>query len=134
MKGCTCPCCNQTAKVYKVRLNEEMGRALGELVRFSGRWVHVPSELPHLARSRSYPKLAFWGLIEAQRGHGPDKRCSGYWRVTDLGKRFAFGEITVADAVFLYNGKALGFGRKQINIGDLTGTKFDFREIMEEAR
>lgn len=127
IKGCDCPCCGQTAKLYKLKLVRPMVEGLVLLYRvtktkpFPSDYIHTPSEfLKHnmSATERNLAPLRHWGLIESA--------APGMWRLTKKGIQFAEGQIILPYAVYLFNRKAYGFDKsKRLSIGDVMGAGFD---------
>lgn len=122
--GVACPCCDQTVKEYRRSINTGMARSLIDIYQVAAQpghseWVHVPTEIG--ARSREEGKLAYWGLLEEQitrRDDGPRRR--GFWRITDTGKAFVEGRITLPKYTYVYNRSVTGFSAKQrVSISDI---------------
>lgn len=136
--GVRCPCCDQYAKVYERKLNSGMAVALiaiyvvSERLRPQDGWLSIPRDLEGVGRSlatvltnREYPKLRFWGLLE------PSPKAAAVWRITDEGKRFVRGEITVPRTVRLYDGEVLeSEAHGYSTIRDALADKFDYEELM----
>ena len=96
------------------------------------RYHHVPSS-GAINGGGDYAKLRYWGLIERMpKDPGQDKRSSGMWRLTKLGRRFVYGQATVS-AVCYYRhpeGGVLGFETEQIGIEEALGKNFSYRSLM----
>ena len=140
-EGVVCPCCDQYAKVYRRKLNSGMVRALIWLVRQSGQsttpgsafpWTDVPATAPTwVQRSRELPKLAYWEMIEQRWNDAdPTKRCSGIWRPTRAGERFARSEVPVSSHVYVYNGSVVGRSDRNTWVREALGVRFDYGELM----
>jgi hypothetical protein len=137
-RGARCHCCNQFVKVYNRKLNSGMAACLVVLNRLQklepGQWLYVPDLVqahPVLANSREYPKLRYWGLVETRETDDPDKKDSGYWRVTELGGEFAEGRVTIPSHVRIYDRRLLDFSGEDVDIEACLGNKFSYRELME---
>jgi hypothetical protein len=149
-KGKKCPCCDRFVKVYKRKFNSAMGRALIILYRHYNspmgmklgpeEWVHFPTLLMGKGAQRSDEgKLAIWGLVEKLSGLRDDgSKRNGFYRITDLGRKFARSEIDLPAHAFLYyGGQVLGFSdgdkypKALVRIGDVFGKSFNYREMME---
>lgn len=140
--GAQCPCCDQRVQLYKRPLTSSMMYVLVELHRyFSGShaepWVHVgrymsEKNVPEAIRGGDFAKMRFWGLIEEKpeiRDDGSPR--AGYYRITDLGKRFVRGEVRVPAYVFLYNEKPVKREvTETVSIQEALGKKFNYRELM----
>jgi hypothetical protein len=135
-EGVSCPCCGQFAKVYKRTFNASMAKALVWLhitsVDCTDRWVDVANVAPKwLLRSREFPKLAFWGLIEqAPNVHDEHKRASGVWAITDLGRKLVQQKVTIPRAAYVYNGQVIRHSDDHTTIREALGTHFDYRDVM----
>lgn len=129
--GDHCPLCGQHAKMYKRKINAGMARSLIHMYRSAGTgWIHVKLIG---AASREEGKLAYWGLVEEQKGSGLHGGRAGYWRVTDKGRAFLQGQLTVPKYAKVYDGKVRGFEGDPVTIKDALGTKFDYNDLMRGA-
>jgi len=143
--GVSCPCCGQLAKLYRRTLNSAMARALIAMVRLDDRhagvmvygggyrWHYVKS-LP-LIQGRhgggDFAKLRWWGLIaEMPKGDAPQRRTSGMWRVTDLGRRWVFEADTVPRSVLIFDGQVQDICGKPIGVREALGRHFDYSALM----
>ena len=96
-----------------------------------GDYYHVPSS-GAINGGGDYAKLRFWGLIEAMPNSDSNKRSSGMWRLTHLGREFVFGRTTVS-AICYYRhpeGGVLGFEPEQISIVEALGKHFSYPSLM----
>jgi hypothetical protein len=139
-RGVVCPCCDQIVKVYSWALLAKMAATLVWMTRVqrqgSKGWIHVnaPTTPAWIKEDRSYPKLVHWGLIESlQRAPGSSKRCSGYWRPTVTGRKFARGESRAARRVFVCNNRCVGRDPTTVTIRDALGTQFDYDKLLRGA-
>lgn len=136
-KGHTCPCCTQFVKVYKRPIPNATARVMIALFRQGeGRnYIFLPAVLdtmkgtPHQG---GYGTLGqFWGLMEQMPGEREDgSNRVGWWRLTDLGRRFVRLEARVPKYARIYNGRCLGHAGEQVTIRDALGSKFDYAELM----
>jgi hypothetical protein len=133
-----CPCCGQTAKVYKRALPSATARVMIALYRAgatNGTYVFLPDLLdgmkgtPHQG---GYGTLAhFWGLMEVQPGERADgSKRVGWWRLTPQGVAFVEGRARAPKFARLYAQRCLGFTGEPITIRDALGNKFDYNELM----
>ncbi len=135
-KGIICPCCNQNVKMYRWRISAVIAKCLLDMYKLSidnpKRWVHPLHDLEQ--NSGDYAKLRYFGLIESdQEVPEEDKKASGFWRITPLGKSFVLNRATVALKVKIYNQNSYGFEGKQISIIDALGKKFSYSELMNDS-
>ena len=132
-EGTHCPTCGQFAKRYNRKVNSGMARSLIAMYRLTvaedhGEWIHVPTEIG--ARSREEGKLAYWGLVEPMSVVNADRNPSGMWKLTERGKRFARGQITVPEYAEVYNGTVRGHFGREVTINDALGKHFSLADLM----
>jgi hypothetical protein len=130
----TCPCCEQTAKVYRRALHAEMARLLIKLFWLGGgalrEWVHV-QKLYTRGSSGDYAKLRFWGLVEPSDHRTQEQNAAGHWRVTERGVDFVLGRISVQSHVLVYNNQKVDDDHEaRITITDALGDRFDYQALM----
>ena len=134
-KGATCPCCKRLAKVYKRKLNSGMAYFLIRLYRVRGlKPTHINDFIGEQKMTASMVGgvlLHQWGLIEEVPDDDTEKYKSGVYRVTELGARFARGEVRVKKFVHLYDNRLLKVseGITTVSIQDALGDKFDYQEL-----
>jgi len=136
--GATCPTCNQHVKLYKRKLNSFMAYALLLIDRYFRQpdakdCLHVPSYLiSQNATDRECAKLRYWGLIEEMDKVRDDGSVhAGYYRITELGKKFVNRQVRVPMYVFLYNGSPVKRADVEtIDIYEALGEKFNYNELM----
>jgi hypothetical protein len=135
-KGLDCPCCGRYAKVYRRTMTSAIARLLIWMYNKSGDatpWIHLNSAegIGTLHRG-DHAKLRFWGLVEAKPIEESDgeKRCAGYWRITEKGKKFVRNEIEVPAKIILLFNEFIGFDGNQMSIKDALGKKFSYSDLM----
>jgi hypothetical protein len=135
--GVKCPCCDQFAKVYKRKINSFMSQALILINNYFSKsdaeeWLHVPSYLVEVgAKDRECAKLRYWGLIEEKESdRGDGSKHSGYYKITEVGKKFAKGLIKIPKYVYLYDGQLQDFGGEYVTIQETLKEHFSFSELM----
>ena len=125
--GGNCPCCGKWGKVYKYKLSQHLALALRWIVvhgKENG-WVHVQNTAPRwMLKSKTYPLLAHWKLIEHQSNR------SGIWRATYIGTMFSEGQINQPSAVYIYDNDIWGFDSAEVSFRGCFGDHFDFDEMM----
>jgi hypothetical protein len=139
-KGCECPACGQNVKLYKRKLNSSMAYAAIIMYRLQkdsvipNQYFKMNEEIAKLKIPSSnieYAKLAHWGLVEEKpKNDNPKTKTSGYWRLTDLGIKFALGRVSVPKHVFIYNNKNHSVSEERTRIDSSLGDKFDYNELM----
>lgn len=132
--GTDCPCCGQLVKLYKRKLNSGMAYGLIKAYKMSGNeWFHVNDLLDQKVAMAQLevPRLKYWGLVEhREQNDNPNTKTSGFWRVTDKGRDFIEGTISVEKHVYVYNGRDRGFSDERITIKEALGSKFQYDELM----
>jgi hypothetical protein len=133
-EGDHCPLCTQYAKVYRRTINSTQARALIVIYRECGRdFGYLPDLRMALAphHSNEEPKLRYWGLLEEEPTVREDGGRAGWWRVTELGERFARHQVRVPSHALIYDGRCLGLRGEPVSISDCLGNRFDYRELMD---
>ena len=131
-KGVDCPACGKFCKLYKYSILGETSAALIRLYRLSDEYHHI-NEFQYEGKRRAsrWPELRFYGLVVLQSEEQPSsKHASGYWRITEKGRKFVEGKIAVRKYMLFYDKKPRGFEGDYIKIEDTLGEKFDYRELM----
>lgn len=127
-EGAFCPCCGGWGKVYKRVLSQHLALCLRWIaVHGEGddSWVDVQNRAPRwMLKSKTYPLLEHWGLIESQA-----KR-SGVWRATPKGQDFIGGSVAMPSAVHIYGNEVWGFEAEEVSFRGCFGKHFDFDEMM----
>lgn len=125
--GGFCPVCGKFGKVYRYKLSQALVLALKWIADHGQEegWVDVQTTGPRwMLRSKTYPLLAHWKMIEAQNSR------SGVWRVAKPGKDFIGGSVLVPKAVFVYDNRVLALDAETTSFRGCFGVKFDFEELM----
>lgn len=138
-KGATCPCCNQNVKVYKRKITSAMAASLQFIANTKqvNEWFYVHEALEKFKNRQrfvgDFPKLRHWGLIDKDtelREDGSNR--TGWYKLTEKGRKFAFGLIQVPKHAIIYNQKVLKLDNSNnIYIRDCFKENFDYRELME---
>lgn len=125
----TCPACEQTVGMRRRSISGRQAAGLIRLAQVSapGEYVHLTSILK--TNDGEPSKLAGWGLIVEDNRKREDGGRAGFWAVTDAGRRWIRGEITVPMYTYWYNRRVLGTGGPQQTIEDRLGKKFDLRDL-----
>jgi hypothetical protein len=141
-KGVICPCCGQFVKLYKRKLNSSMARTLILLYRKSKlnldvEYFHIYNDLLGVdfgIGGSELSKLKYWGMVDEleKDPNNTKSRTSGYWKITEKGKKFVKIELKVSKYVLLYNSQFRGFEGSQININESLGNKFNYQELMNQ--
>ena len=131
-KGCICPVCNQSVKLYKRKFYATQARSLILLNKLnsSKEWVHSREIMKVINITGDFAKMSYWGLITEQLNSDKEKRSSGFWKITSKGKQFVNNQIKILSHTLIYNGKIIGFSKDEISIIDSLGKKFNYNELM----
>jgi len=134
--GGECPCCGQTIKVYRRKLNANMARFLIRLVRQfkeTQDWVKY-TDIRSEGEGRDYPYITKWELaITAPVTSSGDKKDSGFWKPTEKGIKFVQRLLKVPSHVYLYDNKVIGWEQRPVDIQDSLGSKWSWQELMQGA-
>lgn len=130
-EGCICPCCNQTVKLYKRKLNSGMARVLIAMYKKGGSFFHVKDYLReyNIKNTHDWTLLKYWGLIEPMDNHKGGQEL-GYWSITEKGKQFCKGELKLQKHVLIITNKMIGFSSEDTDIVESLGNHFDYNELM----
>ena len=135
--GGHCPCCDRWGKMYRRGINRVMAGSIVWLAHHSadGEWVDVPRRAPRFVlASNQLPTMRWWKLCErydvVPMSTAEDKRFSGYWRVTELGKRWANNEIAVPKYVWTYNDTVIKFEGPDVKVSECLDEGFSYNEVM----
>jgi hypothetical protein len=135
-KGVDCPCCGQFVKLYKRKLNSGMAitllRIFNESINEDDKWIPVKEFLREnkYKNSHDWTLLKHWGLLEEKENiENIETKNSGFWKITQKGRKFVLNEISVPDKVSIYNNKVLGFSEEQTTIIESLGKKFNYSEL-----
>lgn len=140
--GAKCPCCGQFAKLYKRKLNSTMAYALVLIYRHfkanpQHTWIHVASFLVNAKRDSSIAggdvvKLRHWGLLERGEGERDDgSERVGRYRITELGRSFVEGKISVSRYAYLFNQMLMRLSDDMTTIQQALGDRFSYAELMK---
>lgn len=134
-KGVTCPCCTQFVKLYKRPAHATMALTLIRMYhsdnKNKGAWFNVKQLVKGISDTgtNDFSKFRHWGLVE-EAPNDTDKKTSGFWRITDEGRKFVEGKTTITKNILLFNKKSYGFMGPKIAIKEVLGEKFNYEELM----
>ena len=104
-----CPHCGGSVDIHTHRLNEGLVRALFYISQHPEP-VNPNNALTNV-QSRNFQKLRYWGLITKHYDED-GKRVSGFWTITEVGKRFLAG-ARIPHSVETYRAETIRiFGEK----------------------
>ena len=135
--GLNCPCCGQRVQLYKVVLTSAQTTGLVNLYRMDKKQPNQYFKISDIEAYKegfsggSFAKCKHWGLAVDQVNTDTHKRTSGMWAITDLGRRFVEGKVTVPKYVQLYNKKKYGDPTHEaVHIQDTFKSRFDYHKLM----
>jgi hypothetical protein len=144
--GLPCPLCGQRVQVYRRGINSEMAWVAIRLYRHSLENGSKYAYMPDISAGKKhfgwgdYAKLRHWGVLEEQPGTREDGSSRvGFWRITQLGRQWVEGAISLPRYVRVYNNQPLGPPtpyskngklRPLVSIRDALGIKFDYEKLM----
>ena len=132
-----CHACGQYCQIYRRALANVTAMVMIVMYRHNeGRdYINIP-ELFNTGSLRGgtgdASKGKYWGLTEPMPGERADgSNRVGWWRLTNLGRRFVLGEVTVAKYAHIYDDRRLWFsGTLLWSIHDALGERFNYNELM----
>ena len=143
IEGVECPCCTQFVKQYHRKITSSMAYGLILVYRYfenhpEEQYVHISDylnslDIPGAIRNTGdITKLKYWDMIEEKVQMRDDgSKHAGYWAITERGRQFGRGEITVESHVKLFNSKSYGLTGEQTSIQEALGEKFNYTELMK---
>lgn len=132
-KAVKCPCCDQTVKRYKRKLNSGMAITLIRIYKHHNRsQVYVKEFLRKnkMPNNHDWTLLKHWGLLEEVANTNPEKKNSGVWKITDLGIHFIANRTLVPSHLYFYNSEKIGKTNTTTSIIKALGNKFNYQELM----
>ena len=136
-EGCKCPACGQNVKINKYSISDKTAKSLINLHKLtlenpSQQYFHVERDIEvPLSVGGSWARLRHFYLIEEKPKSEEDKgRTSGYWRITDYGRKFVNNQLPLKKYVHIFNKTVKKYSGKKVTITDCLGQKFDYDELM----
>jgi len=136
-EGINCPCCGQLVRKWRHSINSSIARTLIKMLlvetKTGNRWVHIMNQI---GITTMYSIATYWDLIEPLEYPKidsllDDKKSSGMWFLTEKGKLFVKGFITIPKYVNVFDHKLVGTEGKEVFIQDCLGKKFSYNELMK---
>lgn len=138
-KGCRCPACGQSVKLYRRKLTSSMALGLCiikkhkevdqefHLLDFFKQIENVPAGIVG-----DLPKMRFWGLIDSKEEKKDDGNPnSGVYSLTIAGKLFAENKTKINKYLYLYNNKVQSRSEEMTTISECFKDKFNYEELMK---
>jgi len=127
-EGTVCPCCRQQVRRYHRKLNANMCIFLISLYRHTTDWVHY-TRLRF--RGRDYPYIKEWDLADWKPTDTTQKRTSGYWKITPLGREFVERKVRLPSHCWTFYHYSKLDKEKYVDIVQALGRKFNYENLME---
>jgi hypothetical protein len=137
--GDNCPCCGQLVKLYRRTLPNATARVMIAVWFLNeGRdYLYMPELLDQVGLTRTGQQGGYctyghyWKLMKQQPGIRDDgSNRVGWWKLTDLGRRFVLCQATVPKYAHIYNSRCFGFSGPDWTIQHALGTKFNYSQLM----
>ena len=130
-RGAICPCCLEFNKVYRRKIPFSTIKALFNLYQLN---ENMPGEYHSREFTGShsggdFAKIAALGLFQKVLNKDTQKKHSGYWLITDAGKRFCRGELSIQERLIIYHNELTGTSGEFKFISDFW-PNFDYGELM----
>lgn len=93
-----CPVCDQMIKIYVRPITIHMAKQLERLYYATGPIYAQDLQADKNGNERKYSLLRWWDLAQ---GDG-----NGNWEITDFGRAFIEGKVSVPERVYLFNNKS----------------------------
>lgn len=131
-KGANCPCCGRWGKINGYQINSTQVRGMIWMLRNfrKNEWVDLSKAPKWVLRSKSMATLHHWGLLESKPNEDPDKKGSGFWRLTQRGRDFLRRKILLPKYAFVFDNKLVKFSKEQVDVVKALGKKFSYEELM----
>jgi hypothetical protein len=133
-EGVECPCCKKWAQRYIRKVDSLMARYLISLYEAHRRtkktWVKF-LEVTKGNTHGTYYYSRHWGLSETQNESTEKRRGTGLWRLTNKGRDFVLGKISIPKLARIYRNEADWFSPEEIHIRDALGKEFNYKELMQ---
>lgn len=133
-----CPCCKRMARISKRKIHTSIALMLIKLyhVQFvkphlgmRPGWIHLEDFKSERTSGNDFSIVKLWGLATPKpAGYEEDKRSSGYWRLTSLGKAFVLGEIRIPRTLEVFDNKVFRKSPETVDIKMALKDNFSYYE------
>lgn len=137
LTGHHCETCGQFVRLYKRKILAQEAYRLIRLYKISkhilGREYFHVSEFYKVAAvtgSGDFAKLRYWGLIKEQLNDDETKRTSGCWKITEKGRLFVEGKLSVNKYALVFDSAFFGFDGEQVGILTCLKKEFNYNDLM----
>lgn len=130
--GDDCPCCGRFAKLYTYTISRAQVHAFAWIAKNTDPrgFVNVQEKAPRwLLKSNSHGKLVHWSLLHTMQNEDQAKKTPGRWGVTDFGRKWIAGQITVRKTALVFDNKCHGHAGPPVRYDDIF-SPFHYGELM----
>lgn len=93
-------------------------------------WVHI-SKIKRHTSGCGFAKFRYWGFVETRETES-DTKDSGFWRLTEQGRRFMAGTERAWSHIILEDATFKGFSGKLVNVKEAYAMAgFSYAELMQ---
>ena len=132
-EGGKCPCCRRWGKINGYQITSTQVRGMIWMLKNfrKNAWVDLGKAPKWILRSKSMATLHHWGLLETKpKNVDEDKRGSGLWRLTPVGRDFIYRRILMPKYAFVFDNKLIKHSSEHIDAVQALGKKFSYEELM----
>lgn len=131
--GTHCPCCRRWGKINAYQITSTHVRGMIWMLKNFNRnaWIDLGKAPRWVLRAKTMSTLQHWGLIEHKaKKQDEDKRASGLWRLTPLGRDFVYNRGSVPKYVYVFNNRIVDLSSQQVDVISALKKKFSYEELM----
>jgi hypothetical protein len=130
-EGAICPCCLEFNKVYRRKIPFSTIKALFNLYQLNENMAgeYHSREFTGSHSGGDFAKIAALGLFSKVRSKDSSKKHSGYWFITEEGKRFCRGDLSIRERLIIYHNELIATSGEFKFISDFW-PNFDYGELM----
>lgn len=134
-KGTDCPCCGRFAKLYPYRISRAQVHAFAWIAKNTPPrgFINVQENAPRwILQSNSHGKLVHWSLLQTRVNEDNSKKDAGMWGVTDFGRKWIAGHVTIRAIALVFDNKCHGHRGEVLKYSDVF-SPFHYGELMEST-
>lgn len=130
-EGAICPCCGTFNKVYHRKIPLNTVKSLFRLYKLNSREpkAYHSRDFTGSHSGGDFAKIAALGLLSKVKNNNEKKKDSGYWNITEEGKKFCRGESLIQEKLVIYHNQLKGTEGDLKSIRDFW-PEFDYRDLM----
>lgn len=130
--GCDCPVCGERAKWNRRSLSKKQSKALLNLYRASepGVYVHITEFAESKGDGDEIAKTRYWGLATYEENTDDKKLHSGFWTLTEKGRRFIEGSVYIPKYVWVYRAQPMLYEGPEVKFAECLDEQFDIKKVL----